>query len=94
MTFALELIWHAFRYQFIPNWSVLESVLTARHLGLILTQCSTLWLFDIMQPTLTQLCSVTFHCGHYFMINKLVECRTLWGEGEQAMHCGIELLCS
>ena len=26
--------------------------------------------------------------------NILGECRTLWGEREQAMHCGIELLCS
>ena len=34
MTFALELIWHTFRYQFIPIYN-----LTARHLGLILTQC-------------------------------------------------------
>jgi len=24
----------------------------------------------------------------------LGECRTWWGEREQAMHCGIELLCS
>jgi len=72
MTFALELIWHAFRYQFIPNWSVLESVLTARHLGLILTQCSTLWLFDIMQPTLTQLCYMTLHCGHYIIVNYVI----------------------
>ena len=30
--------------------TVLESVLTARHLGQILTQCGTLWLFYIMQP--------------------------------------------
>ena len=49
--------------------SVLESVLTARHLGLMLTQCSKLWLFDIMQPTLTQLCNMTLHCGHYIMVN-------------------------
>ena len=28
------------------------------------------------------------------MIKLLGECRTLWGEGEQAMQCGIELLCS
>jgi len=27
-------------------------------------------------------------------INKLGECRTLWGEREWAMQCGIELLCS
>ena len=51
--------------------TVIESVLTARHLGLILTQCSTLWLFDIMQPTLTQLCNITLHCGHYILVNIL-----------------------
>ena len=28
------------------------------------------------------------------IISILGECRTLWGEREQAMHCGIELLCS
>ena len=28
------------------------------------------------------------------MIKLLGECRTLWGEHEQAMQCGIELLCS
>ena len=27
------------------------------------------------------------------IISILGECRTLWGEREQAMHCGIELLC-
>ena len=45
---------------------------TARHLRLKLTQCSTLWLFDIMQPTLTQLCNVTLHCGHYIMVNHTI----------------------
>ena len=29
----------------------------------------------------------------YCVFLKLGECRTLWGEHEQAMHCSIELLC-
>ena len=36
---------------------------------------------------------IRYVCTKTCLYHTIGECRTLWGEREQAMHCSIELLC-